>query len=407
MYSRLLLLVTLILAAAPASAAQTRDFLPGELLLTVKAGTNVSRLARDYRLTVIGQQSGGTTFRVTAPPRTDVNNLARLLTRDSRVTICGPNLSGGAVEAQFAPAQPLQQWVSIFDGGGSGAQHYATQPAIPQVNFGPTAAQADGSGVIVAILDTGIAPHPALAGQLIPGWNFVDNSADTTDRPTHLDTNANGHFDEAVGHGTMIAGLVARFAPRARLLPVKVLNSDGMGNVWDLISGIRYAVARGAKVINLSLGFRLDSSLLNAAIQDSWQAGVVVVTSAGNANSERPQFPAATSIPVTVAALDNQNRKASFSNFGSPVDLDAPGVEVVSTFWDGNYASWSGTSFSTGIITAAVALVRSVAPGLRADKVVRLIQATSHNVDAQNPAFRGKLDGGGGGGGDGGHGSGG
>src|SRR5262249_43128179 len=81
----------------------------------------------------------------------------------------------------------------------------------------------------------------------------------------------------------------------------------------------------------------------------------------------------------------------SFSNFGSPVDLDAPGVEVVSTFWDGNYASWSGTSFSTGIITAAVTLVRSVAPGLRADKVVRLIQATSHNVDAQNPAFRGKL----------------
>ncbi|HTE16859.1 MAG TPA: S8 family serine peptidase, partial [Armatimonadota bacterium] len=119
--------------------------------------------------------------------------------------------------------------------------------------------------------------------------------------------------------------------------------------------------------------------------------GVLIVASAGNDDTDRKQYPAAFSFTVTVAALAPDNTKASFSNYGSGVDVCAPGVDVVSTFWDGSYVQWSGTSFAAGIISGVAAVVASHAPRLKVDEVARAIIRSGRSVDAENPQYRGKL----------------
>src|SRR5262249_53018753 len=154
--------------------------------------------------------------------------------------------------APGSDSQYQDQLTSTFDGSG-GPKAYQGQTGVAQVNFNGAAQLADGSGVTVAILDTGISLRSTLvAPQVLPGKNSLDGNTNTDDAPPGLDYNGNGVVDEAAGHGTMIAGIVLRFAPKAQLLPVKVLNSDGYGTLWAATEGIRYAVAQRARVLNLS-----------------------------------------------------------------------------------------------------------------------------------------------------------
>ncbi|HEU4751659.1 MAG TPA: S8 family serine peptidase, partial [Armatimonadota bacterium] len=352
------------------------------LLVQLKRGAKVARFLKDYRVRVL-QQSGSSGALRVAATQNATSTLARMQ-RDARVVTAEFNFVGAVAEDDV-------QWTTAFDGGG-GEAVYATQEAIGQVNFNRAGTLGDGSGVIVAVLDTGISlRHPALAGKVLPGWNFLDNNGNTDDAPAGVDTDGNGTLDEAAGHGTMVAGLVSRFAPGARLLPVKVMNSDGQGTLWAAAQGIEYAVSRGARIINLSLGTSVNSGILARALQDAYAKGVLIVTTAGNGNTDRSQFPAHFSFTLSVTSLSADNTKAPFANWGSDVDLCAPGVDVVSTFWDGKYAAWSGTSFSAAMVSGEAALVLSRRPELRVDRLARLLIDTSKSVDDVNPEFRGKL----------------
>jgi subtilisin family serine protease len=380
----------LLLGYLPGSIARADDAVPGEIVVRLKSGTDIDQFNLWWGTRLLSRENQKWRYKIAYRSDVDGNLLAALMRLDSRVQTANRNsVMRLPLQANLLTATP--QWTSTFNGS-DGPQAYSGQGTIPLVNFNLAALLANGSGVTVAFVDTGMSTqHPFLAAQAVPGYNFVNNNSYTEDAPTGTDSNNNGIYDEATGHGTMLAGLVYRFAPAAHLMPVRVLDSDGSGTLWAAVQGIDYAVSHGAKIINISWGASDAPPPLVQAISDARAAGVLVVCSAGNSNSNWGQYPATDPNTLTVASLNDDGTKALFSNYGIWVGLDAPGVNIVSTFWDGRYAAWSGTSFSAPMVAAEAALVMSRNPALTADAVQLRLLTTSHSVDALNPFFAGQL----------------
>lgn len=233
--------------------------------------------------------------------------------------------------------------------------------AVAQLDAIDAATCAGGAGVLVAILDTGIdAAHPDFSGRIAgTPLNLLDNTYDATDVANRTDDDGDGLVDEVSGHGTHIAGIVARVAPEAGILPVRVLNSDGVGDAFYLAAGIIYAADQGAAVINLSLGSSRDARVVREAVAYAVDQGSLVVAAAGNADRSTPEYPAAYANVLSVNAVDDRERRAGFSNYGETVDIAAPGVDVWSAAVGGGYVRWSGTSMAAPFVSAAAAQVAS------------------------------------------------
>lgn len=222
---------------------------------------------------------------------------------------------------------------------------------------------AQGTGIVVAIVDTGIdLDHPDLVARLQPGYDFVDSDPIPDDLPNGVDEDEDGAVDEATGHGTHVAGIVAMVAPKARILPVRVLNSDGGGMLFDIVEGIVYAVDSGAKVINLSMSAEEDSPVFEAAIQYALAHDVLVVAATAG-TKDYLEYPAAYEGVIAVGALKNREHIADFSLDASRMtDLFAPGEIIFSTYYGGRYAWWSGSSMAAPFVSGAAALMLEVAP---------------------------------------------
>lgn len=286
-----------------------------------------------------------------------------------------------------------------FTSSDAARQDVLDQAGFAAVRASSAAALTRGAGVLVAILDTGVnASHPDLAGRLEAGWDFIDDDANPADEPNGIDDDGDLLVDEGVGHGTFVAGLVATLAPDARILPVRVLNSDARGSTLVVARGIVYAVDHGAKVINLSLGLRRNSALLQDALSYAKDNEVLVVASAGNrGQTGTVDFPAGLSDVLTVSAVNAAGVRPAFANASSKVDLVAPGVDILAPHAAANYATWSGTSFAAPFATAGVALVLSKNPGTRPRKAGDLLEETAVSVSAQNPGTgnvlgKGRID---------------
>jgi subtilisin family serine protease len=192
-----------------------------------------------------------------------------------------------------------------------------------------------------------------------------------------MDTNADGSLDRQAGHGTFVAGIIRQHAPDAIIHVQGVLSSFGDGDDWDVSNGITKALNRSqgqTHVINMSFGGYTDDdlpfSVLADAVVEAQNQGAIVVAAAGNANSCRPFWPACLPGVIAVGAT-HCGKRAWFSNFGPWVKACAPGVDIVSTFYefDGpasnlagldpdryhGWATWSGTSFAAPHVTAAIA----------------------------------------------------
>lgn len=251
----------------------------------------------------------------------------------------------------------------------------------------------DGSGIIVAVLDTGVGPHEALDGVLLPGVDLIDEDSDSSDLGDGLDDDDDGSIDEGVGHGTHVAGIVHAIAPKARILPVRVLNSEGQGSVFSIARGIRYATQHGAGVINLSLGLLNRSDCVRAALREA-RLSAIIVASAGNGGVEDPiQFPTTESYVISVAATDLTDHKADFSNFNSRVAITAPGVSILSlyTAQGASFATWTGTSMSAPFVSGAMALARQALPMMPPKSVAATVLESSLDISALNPEFDGEL----------------
>jgi len=241
----------------------------------------------------------------------------------------------------------------------SGTRYFQQWPLI-RLRVAQAQRVADGAGVTVAVVDTGVdLNHPALAERLVAGYDFVEGDAEPDDSANGLDDDQDGVVDEGAGHGTHVAGIVTLVAPQARLMPVRVLDSEGVGSYFDIVAGIVYAAEHGAQVINLSLGGTHDAAFLHAAVEYALGKGALVVAAAG---AYQVDYPARYAGVISVGATTMRGQPAEFSDFDEgQVTVYAPGVSIYSTYFDGGYAWWTGTSMATAFVAGEAALLRSVA----------------------------------------------
>ena len=198
---------------------------------------------------------------------------------------------------------------------------YKYQWHLQQVHAKQAWKSAQGDGVIVAVVDTGVARVPDLAEtEIVPGYNFVTDSPNAADDHGH-GTHVAGTIAQSTNNGVGVAGV----AFHAKIMPIKVLSARGSGSVSGIAEGIRYAADHGAKVINMSLGGPMASSVLAKAVKYAHDKGVVVVCAAGNDGKGKVSYPAASPGAIAVAATQFDESTTFYSNWGKEIDIAAPG----------------------------------------------------------------------------------
>jgi thermitase len=255
------------------------------------------------------------------------------------------------------------------------------------------------SAVKIAILDTGIDQnHEDLLGKIVTNKNCTSGRG------------ASPTVDDNYGHGTHVAGIAAAITNNGKgvagvgfnshLMNVKVLGDTGSGYYSWVASGITWAANNGAKVINLSLGGYSPSLTLESAVNYAWSKGCIIVAAAGNDNTTVPLYPAYYTNCIAVAATDQNDGKASFSNYGSWVDIAAPGVGIFSTTpnhsfylqrppynYKLNYDYMSGTSMATPHVAGVAALVWATEYGTGNADVRDRIESTADQAGTMWSAY--------------------
>jgi subtilisin len=363
-FCRLMLIVATVGAGGLVHAAPKA--IPGKYIVTLAPGARAEAVAARHAAGVDAVYTDAIHGFAGAVPQARL----RALESDPEVVAIEPD-----VEVQAFPHQ-------VTIAGGNTPMLTVNGETIPtgvaRAGINTVDRPTDVSAVGVAILDTGISlSHPDL--NVAGGVSYIR-------------ANKSGNDDN--GHGSHVAGTIGAklngagvqgVAPNARLYAVKVLDRWGNGSLSAIISGIDWvtknAANKGIHVANMSLGFQGSSSALNAALDNSVNAGVTYVVAAGNSGMDSQLFtPANHPRVITVSALADSDGKcggfgaatgygaddtlATFSNWGLPVDIAAPGVDILSTYKDGGYATSSGTSMASPHVAGAAALL--VANGLAA-----------------------------------------
>jgi subtilisin family serine protease len=234
--------------------------------------------------------------------------------------------------------------------------------------------------VVVAVLDTGYeGAHPDLAAiPTVSPYNARTGSSNVTDGYGH-GTHVAGTIAAQTNNATGVAGM----APGVTIMPVKVMDSNGSGYWSDFLEGVDWARTHGASIVNLSLGGPLTAAQV-AAFQPTFDAaygaGVLVIAAAGNNNNSNGFYPASFAHVVSVAATNNSDQRASFSNYGPAVDLSAPGVSITSTYVNATYRAMSGTSMATPHVVGLAALIRSAHPTYTVDEVETAMEITAKDL---------------------------
>ncbi|HXR47191.1 MAG TPA: S8 family serine peptidase [Candidatus Limnocylindrales bacterium] len=316
-----------------------------------------------------------------------------------------------AVHACFVPNDPY------FSSSNSWGQAYDDLYGVKAINCPAAWDVSTGSGIIVAVLDTGIDyTHLDITNNVwinpgeipgngidddgngfvddVRGWDFIGHSASAPQQDNDV-------FDRH-GHGTHVAGTIAAqgnnglgvigVAWGARVMAVKAMDDSGSGWDWVGANAIVYAANNGADVINASWGGQGTSPVLEDAVNYAASLGVVFVAAAGNDNADEANFfPANCSAAISVAALDPYNNKASFSNFGNRLDVAAPGVDILSLratntsmgtplAQDPGYTRADGTSMAAPHVSGVAALVLSQHPTWSSEEIRQVLRSTADDV---------------------------
>ncbi len=397
-------LLALLIGAVPYAAADQRDF------LLRCSPAQAAEIAAQYRLRVVEQLPGRDVFKlrnddnrsedaVEAEVRTDVRVVGFERNHDLELPESPPDVSLDQSTAAILESLPQRTLVNYY--GQIVWNRYAQQPAVDRIRLPQAQLQSIGNGVIVAVVDTGIDPnHPVLRDLLVPGFDFVRNTAGTPNELADLDQSTAAILEQstaailerdrvvslnqstaaileggtasalagrplpaAFGHGTMVAGLVHLVAPGARIMPLKAFAADGSSSMYDIVRAVYFAADNGARVINMSFTMRIESDELKRALQYAGDRGVLAIASAGNEGAKIVVYPAAWSDAFGVGSTGDLDQRSRFSNFGSNiVRAAAPGEGVVTTWPAGHFAAAWGTSFSTAIVAGAGALLISGEP---------------------------------------------
>ena len=370
-----------------ASAKGGGDFMAGEVIVKLDplAGATIDDINGTHNTTTLkALEPGSGIYLLELPPGDDPMKQAEVMAGYPRLSFAEPNFITHPPEAN---PRSISRW------GGLDPTPYFVQYAIDQLNLTEAWAINRGAGSLVAVIDTGVQlAHPALVSSLTSsGYDFVDNDNVPEDEFPGLDSDGDGVADEAAGHGTHVAGIVHLVAPDAKIMPLRVLDSNGDGDIFTVAQAMIYAIQNHADVINLSLGTPDKSDLLKDVVSEATHNNVVVVAAAGNLNSKLPQYPAANNCALSVTSVGPTGFKSNFSNFDSGVDFAASGESIFSSFPIDGYAYWSGTSMATPFISGQVALLHSVDPTLNPRDLALFMGETAHSIDTLNPQYTGKL----------------
>lgn len=357
--------------ASPAQAESDVTF-----IIQLNPNTNVAQFSRDYQLTIIDSVEAVSLYKFRGTDSAIYGELGS----DPRVLTVGPDaeiMSFQAEQRDFTDNdfEHLQHYLGFGNGdSGSNTGNLNERALIVRRNYSFAESwltwwQADvhldrahyygsGFGVTVAVLDTGAdLDHPAVVNHLVAGYDFVDHDPWPDDVPNGIDEDEDGEIDEGVGHGTHISGVLAQVAPGAQIMPVRVLNSDGIGTLFDIVKGIVYAVDQGAQIINLSLSTDEHYAMLETAIAYAQSHDVIVIAAASGSDTI-PHFPAAYFDVIGVGATGKDGYVAAFSEtYAELVDVFAPGEFIYGPYYNGDYAWWSGSSMSTPIVAGTAALL--------------------------------------------------
>ncbi|MFG1607308.1 S8 family serine peptidase [Actinoplanes sp. NPDC049265] len=353
----------MLTAAVPATAASAAEE-PVGLVVGVRGAVDLPARAIET-----GTLPGALTVDV---PRDKVASVADELRADPDVAYVEPDHIAHAA-AVVTPDDPYfgQQWGI----------------AKTRVSTAWTASRGS-SAITVAVVDTGVKRMPDLVGNLLQGYDFVNDDNDPTD-------------DD--GHGTMTAQVIAATPNNGvgvagicwtcKILPVKVLGAGGSGSYSDIAAGIRYAADRGADIINLSLGGSADSQVLRAAVAYAVSKNALVIAAAGNEGSAATHYPAAIPSALAVGATTPGDARYPWSNYGASwVDVAAPGCNpALNTA--GVLTNFCGTSSATPFASGVAALLAAAKPGTTPARIRTALTATAVKL-AGNwlPAGSGRID---------------
>lgn len=240
------------------------------------------------------------------------------------------------------------------------------------------------SAVKIAVLDTGIDHnHPSLA-------NFVNTSLGRTF--------VGGTTMDVQGHGTHVAGTIASYGSvsgvmqNATLIPVKVLGDDGSGSLYGITQGILYAANIDADVINMSLGGGGYNQSMDEAVQTATSQGTIVVAASGNDGASSISYPAAYSSVIAVGSVTSNRTRSSFSNYGSGLELMAPGSNIYSTYPNSRYTSLSGTSMATPHVAGVAGLIRAANPNISVSQARQILRDTAQEAGSSTQYGYGIVD---------------
>lgn len=377
----------LTLVQTATTRADEDPFVPRQAIIQLAPGVLVGDIHASFGTSTIDTIQAIGLFLVSVPPTLDEEDLVNSLIADPRVTQASLNYLGEDTTGGGSTQ-------SIFLRSTSGS--YNDQPALNSIRLAEASVLLTPRTITVAVLDTGLdVLHPAIIGRVAPGGrDFISNSGSLDDIAAGIDSNGNGIPDQFAGHGTHIAGIIARVAPGARILPLRVMDSDGQAALFDIVDAIYYAVDNNASIINLSFGLPGGPELLRTAINHAQANDRLVVAAAGNDGSSSPiRFPASWPGPalLSVAAVTADGIAAPFTNHGPSISISAPGVNVASCVPSGDFAVATGTSFAAAVVSGVAAALRAGCLDLSAPETSALVLSAARDIDPINPGFEGKL----------------
>jgi thermitase len=392
-------------ASHGAQALQTESYVPGQIIVEIDPGIiNIGTVNLLFGTQVQERFLNSDTsniYLLNITDGSDVLNKVAALTGVAGIEFAEPNFLVGAPEGDDGVQANPRHYAFPEGSATPTTKTYSRNSPSTGTSYDDSVLKLSaarkitkGAGTTVAVIDTGAQlNHPALKSHFVGSsrrYDFVSDDNDPSEPPL-ADTQAQRNL-EVVGHGTHVAGIVNLVAPSADLMPLRALNRDGSGTVFHVAEATAFADANGADVINLSLGAPRWSMLLREKVNEAIAHGSVVVAAAGNYNSAEPQYPASRTLPaadpddglLAVTSVDPAGKKSDFANYGSWVDVAAPGEEILSTYPVSTYAYWSGTSMATPFVTGEAALLKSY-KGWSPKRIETRIRFSAHCLNDQNP----------------------
>jgi hypothetical protein len=387
----------------------SEEYIDGQIIVQLQPGFQIATVATMYGLDP--NPIGALTLSADPPEVPVTNYLLRIVDGSTvtqkvaqmapdtlRILIVEPHYIHSAPEA----ARPSWSVGDSYSPVAAGRKMYNGQwsrrtiklDEAHQISRGATTANPP-VPVVIAVLDTGIdLSHPMFAGRLVPGYDFVDGD----DNPSEAGRPEIGPF----GHGTHVAGIIAMVAPEAKIMPIRVLGTNGRGTAFTLALGVKFAVDHGADVINMSVSTPNEMEIVQDVFYHELEGpedfppgsmpGAVAVVAAGNSGLSVKQYPAGvvdTGRPgrevLAVAASDWNDLLTSFSTRGNWVSVMAPGERITSPVPYNHYANWSGTSMAAPLVAGEVALIRAVNPNAEPKDVVSHVKSFAVQVAGQRP----------------------